>query len=103
MGIQAASKRRRACSREVQGFLSCLNGPLSYHAVHRRLAGLLHDGIVERVSDATAYLPSSRRYNLTAKGVGEAAGTLGFDTATDFVRDYPVYREWLTLLTITPK
>ncbi len=67
-------------------------------AIHRGLAGLLDDGIVERVSHGTAHLPSSRRYYLTKKGVGEAAGILGFDTPSDFVRAYPVSREWLTLL-----
>ena len=67
-------------------------------AIHRGLAGLLDDGIVGRVSHGTAHLPSSRRYYLTRKGVGEAASTLGFDTATDFVRAYPASREWLTLL-----
>ena len=33
-----------------------------------------------------------------ARGVGEAAGVLGFDTPSHFVRAYPVSREWLTLL-----
>ena len=67
-------------------------------AIHRGLAGLLSDGIAGRVSHGTAHLPTSRRYHLTKKGVGEAAGTLGFDTASEFVRAYPVSREWLTLL-----
>ena len=67
-------------------------------AIHPGLAHLLADGIVGRVSHGTAHLPSSRRYYPTAKGVGEAAGVLGFDTASDFVRAYPVSREWLALL-----
>ena len=68
-------------------------------AIYRgRLTGLLDDGIVGRVSHGTSHLPSSRRYYLTAKGIGEAAGVLGFDTASEFVRAYPVSREWLTLL-----
>ena len=67
-------------------------------AIHRRLACLLSDGIVGRVSHGTAHLPSSRRYYLTAKGIAEAAGILGFHTPSDFVRAYPVSREWLTLL-----
>ena len=66
--------------------------------VHRALAGLLTDGIVGRVSHGTAHLPSSQRYNLTAKGIREAAKVLGFDTPSDFVRAYPMSREWLTLL-----
>ena len=36
--------------------------------------------------------------SLTAKGVGEAAGILGFETSSDYARAYPVSREWLTLL-----
>ena len=47
---------------------------------------------------ATAHLPSSQRYHLTANGVGEAAWVLGFSTPSDFVRAYPMSREWLTLL-----
>ena len=67
-------------------------------AIHRGLTGLLSEGIAGRVSHGTAHLPSSRRYYLTAKGVGEAAGILGFETSSDYVRAYPVSREWLTLL-----
>ena len=66
--------------------------------VHRRLSELLADGIVGRVSHGTVHLPSSGRYCLTARGIGEAAGILGFGTPSDFVRAYPVSREWLTLL-----
>ena len=66
--------------------------------VHRALTSLLADGIVGRVSQGTAHLPSSHRYHLTASGVGEAAWVLGFDTPSDFVRAYPMSREWLTLL-----
>ena len=66
--------------------------------VHRALAGLLADRVAGRVSHGTADLPSSQRYYLTAKGIGEAAETFGFATPSDFVRAYPVSREWLTLL-----
>ena len=66
--------------------------------VHRALTGLLADGIVGRVSHGTAHLPSSQRYHLTASGVGEAAWVLGFATPSEFVRAYPMSREWLTLL-----
>ena len=59
-------------------------------AIHRGLAGLLNDGIAGRVSHGTSHLPSSRRYYLTAQGVGEGARVLGFDTPSDFVRAYPV-------------
>ena len=66
--------------------------------VHRTLSNLLAEGIVGRVSHGTAQLPSSQRYHLTASGVGEATEVLGFDTPSDFVRAYPMSREWLTLL-----
>ena len=67
-------------------------------AIHRVLAGLLDDGIVGRVSHGTAHLSSSRRYYLTAQGIGKAARILGFETASDYLRAYPVSREWLTLI-----
>ena len=70
----------------------------AHATVHRAMASLLADGIVGRVSHGTAHLPSSQRYYLTARGIGEAAETLGFATPSDFVRAYPVSREWLTLL-----
>ena len=66
--------------------------------VHRTLAGLLAEGIVGRVSLGTTHLPSSLRCHLTAKGIGKAAWVLGFDTPSDFVRAYPMSREWLMLL-----
>ena len=66
--------------------------------IHRALADLMADGIVGRVSHGTAHLPSSQRYHLTASGILEAAGVFGFDTPSDFVRAYPVSREWLALL-----
>ena len=70
----------------------------AHATVHPALAGLLNDGIAGRVSHGTAHLPSSGRYYLTAQGIGEAAGMLGFDTPSDLVRAYPVSREWLALL-----
>ena len=66
--------------------------------VHRALTDLLADGIVGRVSHGTAHLPSSQRYYVTANGIRETAGFLGFATPSDFVRAYPLSREWLTLL-----
>ena len=66
--------------------------------VHRALTGLLADGIVGRVSHGSAHLPSSQRYYVTAKGIDEAAESLGFGTPSDFVRAYPLSSEWLTLL-----
>ena len=70
----------------------------AHATVHRALTVLLTDRIVGRVSDGTAQLPSSQRYYLTASGIGQAAGVLGFATPSDFVRAYPVSSEWLTLL-----
>ena len=67
-------------------------------AIHRGMAGLLDDGIVGRVSHGSAHLPSSRRYYLTRTGIAEAADALVFDTASDYVRAYPVSPEWLALL-----
>ena len=66
--------------------------------VHRHLTGLLSDGIVGSVNHGTAHLPSSGRYRLTTKGIREASRVLDFDTPSDFVRAYPMSREWLTLL-----
>ena len=66
--------------------------------VHRRLTGLLADGVIGRVSHGTAQLPSSQRYYLTAKGIGDAAWILGFSTLSGFVSAYPISREWLALL-----
>ncbi len=70
----------------------------AHATIHRVLTGLLSDGIAGRVSHGTAHLPSSGRYYLTAHGIGEAAGMLGFATPSDFVRAYLVSREWLGLL-----
>ena len=66
--------------------------------VHRALADLLAESIAGRVSHGTAHLPSSQRYHLMANGIREVAGFLGFATPSDFVRAYPMSREWLTLL-----
>ena len=70
--------------------------PLS--TIHRALTRLLSNGIARRVSHGTAHLPSSQRYYLTARGIREAAQVLDSDTPSDFVRAYPVSREWLALL-----
>ena len=66
--------------------------------VHRALADLMADGIVGRVSHGTAHVPSSQRYYLTTNGIRQSAELLGFTTPSDFVRAYPVSREWLALL-----
>ena len=66
--------------------------------VHRALTDLLADRIVGRVSHGTTHLPSSQRYHLTAQSIRHAAELLGFGTPSDFVRAYPMSREWLALL-----
>ena len=66
--------------------------------VHRALTRLLSNGMAGRVRHGTAHMPSSQRYYLTAHGIREAAQVLDFDTPSDFVRAYPVSREWLALL-----
>ena len=87
---------RLSTRRNWQASWAILGEP--HATVHRALTGLLADGIVGRVSHGTAHLPSSQRYHLTAQGIREAAGFLGFETPSDFVRAYPVSREWLALL-----
>ena len=66
--------------------------------IHRGLTGLLAESIAGRVSHGTTHLPSSHKYYLTAKGIRQAAVGLGFAMPSDFVRAYPMSREWLTLL-----
>ena len=66
--------------------------------VHRRLSELLADGVVGKVTHGTVHLPSSGRYCLTAKGIRETADFLDYETPSDFVRAYPMSKEWLTLL-----
>ena len=73
-----------------------LGEPLA--TVHRALTNLLADSLAGRASHGTSLLPSSHRYHLTRNGIAEAAGVLGYDAPSDFVRAYPVSRQWLTLL-----
>ncbi|MDE2937700.1 MAG: hypothetical protein OXR67_02095 [Chloroflexota bacterium] len=73
-----------------------LGEPLA--TVHRALTNLLADNLAQRVSHGTAHLPSSHRYYLTKKGISEASNVLGYDVPSDFVRAYPVSRQWLILL-----
>ena len=70
----------------------------AHATVHRALTGLLADGIVGRANHGTVHLTSSHRYYLTPKGIRQAAELLGFATLSDFVRAYPLSREWLALL-----
>ena len=91
--LDAISRMPFVDSTELAGILG------EPHAtVHRTLSNLLADGIVGRANHGTVHLPSSQRYHLTAQGVREVARVLGFGTASDFVRAYPMSREWLTLL-----
>ena len=73
-----------------------LGEPLA--TVHRALSGLLKDGLAQRVSHGTAQLPSSHRYYLTRQGISAASDALGYDAPSEFVRAYPVSRQWLALL-----
>lgn len=73
-----------------------LGEPLA--TVHRALTRLLKDGAAGRVSHGTACLPSSHRYYLTKKGIAQAADALDYDAPSEFVRAYPVSRQWLALL-----
>ena len=91
--IDALSRMPFVDSAELAGILG-----KPHATTHRALTGLLAVGIAGRESHGTAHLPSSRRYFLTAKGIGEAAGVLGFKNPSDFVRAYPMSREWLALL-----
>ena len=91
--LNALSRTPFVDSTELAGILG------EPHATaHRTLSNLLAEGIVGRVSHGTAHLPSSQRYHVTAQGIGETAWVLGFATPSDFVRAYPMSREWLTLL-----
>ena len=65
---------------------------------HRALTGLLQYGLAQRMSHGTAHLPASRRYYLTSKGIAETVDALGYGAPSDFVRAYPVSRQWLSLL-----
>ena len=91
--LDALSRTPFVDSTELAGILG------EPHATfHRTLTDLLAEGIIGRVSHGTAHLPSSRRYYLTANGIRQAARILGLATPSDFVRAYPVSREWLALL-----
>ena len=91
--LDALSRMPFVDSAELAGILG-----EAHATIHRALTDLMVNGIAGRVSHGTIHLPSSQRYHLTASGVREAAGFLGFDTPSDFVRVYPVSREWLALL-----
>ena len=60
-----------------------------------RVAGREHRG---EVTHGTVHLPSSGRYYLTTQGIRKTADFLGFTTPSDYVRAYPMSREWLALL-----
>ena len=46
----------------------------------------------------TAHLEPSQRYYLTSTGIVEASRILGFRTLSEYVRAYPMSREWIRLL-----
>ena len=68
--------------------------------VHRALTGLLADGNAGRVSHGTAHLPSSQRYYLTTKGIGDTAtGSSALRRPRTSCEPTRMSREWLALLT----
>ncbi len=85
---------RRSWTRRSWRSFSASRTPRSIEA----LADLLADGIVGRVSHGTSHVSSSQRYHLTTKDVREAAAILDYATPSDYVRAYPMFKEWLTLL-----
>ena len=91
--LDALSRTPFVDSTELAGILG-----ESHTTVHRTLSSLLTEDFVGRASHGTAHLPSSQRYFLTTQGIREATELLGFDTPSDFVRAYPMSREWMTLL-----
>ncbi len=101
-GIMAFSRERILDSLARLPFIDAgelaliLGEPLA--TVHRALTSLLADSLAGRVSHGTSLLPSSHRYHLTRNGIAEAADALGYDAPSDFVRAYPVSRQWLALL-----
>ncbi len=101
-GIMAFSRERILDSLARLPFIDAgelaliLGEPLA--TVHRSLINLLADGLAQRVSHGTAHLPSSHRYYLTKNGIAEAADVLDYYAPSDFVRAYPVSRQWLALL-----
>ena len=65
---------------------------------HEALRDIFRAGIVGRVSHGAAHLDSSQRYYLTSRGIVEASRILGFRTPSEYVRAYPMSKEWLRLL-----
>ena len=91
--IRALSENPFIAEAELAGVLG---EPLE--DVGKALADLRKAGIAGRVSHSAAPLPTSWRYFLTREGIKESSGALGFRTVSEFVRAYPMSREWLRLL-----
>ena len=81
---------------DMMEFAGIVGEPLA--TVHRALSHLLLRGIVGRVNHSTSRWPSSGRFYLTANGIREATAMLSFAAPADFVRAYPMSREWLAVI-----
>ena len=62
------------------------------------LEELVKDGLVGRARHSTVNLPEARRYYLTPMGLAAASKALGCKSSDEYVRKYPVSREWLRIL-----
>ncbi|MCY4654115.1 MAG: replication-relaxation family protein [Dehalococcoidia bacterium] len=91
--IRALSENPFIAEAELAGVLG---EPLD--DVGKALTDLRKAGIAGRVSHSAAPLPTSWRCFLTREGIKESSGALGFGTVSEFVRAYPMSREWLRLL-----
>ena len=62
------------------------------------LETLVEDGLVGRVKHSTVHLPETFRYHLTPSGIAAASAVLGCDSPDEYLRRYPMSREWLRIL-----
>lgn len=62
------------------------------------LEALVEDGLIGCVKHSTVHLPEALRYYLTPKGLAAASAALGCDSPDEYVRDYPMSKEWLRIL-----
>ena len=76
--------------------LAALSG-WSKGAVYRSVAGLEQRGLVASVPHATPVVTPTRRYHLTADGLGRLAEATG-DSVDRLLLTHPVSHSWLRLL-----
>ena len=84
--------------------LAAISGA-SRSAVYEAVRGLEDAGLVAHVPHAADLIPPTRRYRLTARGLGALAGTEGSTAASstgqaldDLLRSRPVSIQWLRIL-----